>query len=258
MQHRLRDGVSSLEAALGNELEKIAVEPGTKDKDLQLWHQWKQGGENPEDMKPLLDSFRGLIRSRSNKFAGNVELPPAAIHAEFTRQAVAAFKTYDPSRGAALGSWVGTNLQKGNRFIATYQNTARIGEHRHYKVGQYQNAYATLDDQLGREPTNQELSEHLGWHPKEVTRMGAEIRKSHIETAFEGDPTSVFPSREAEVLKLVKYQLGPEEQLVYEYTIGEGGKPQLKPGEIAKQLKMSPSKVTRIRANIYQKMQGYF
>ena len=240
-----------------DDTEKLAVESGTKDKDLQLWHQWKQGGQDPEDLKPLLGSFRGLIRSRSNRYAGNVELPPAAIHAEFTRQAVNAFKTYDPTKGAALGSWVGTNLQKGNRFVATYQNTARIGEHRHYKVGQYQNAWATLDDQLGREPTNQEISEHLGWHPKEVTRMGAEIRKAHIESAFEGDPTSFMPSREAEVMKLVKHQLSPEEQLVYEYTLGEGGKPQLKPGEMARQLNMSPSKITRIRSGIYNKMKVY-
>jgi DNA-directed RNA polymerase specialized sigma subunit len=198
-----------------------------------------------------------MIRSQSNRFAGNVELPPAAIHSEFTRQAVNAFDTYNPQKGAALGTWVRTNLQKGQRWVATYQNTARIGEHRHYKVGQFQNAYATLDDQLGREPTNTELSEHLKWSPKETSRMGAEIRKAHIESAYEGDPTTIMPSRESEVLQLVKYDLTPQEQLVYEHTIGAGGKQQLKPGQIAKKLRMSPAKVTRVRQGIYDKMKGH-
>jgi DNA-directed RNA polymerase specialized sigma subunit len=228
-----------------------------RQRDLELWEQWKQKGEKPDELRPLLGSFRGMIRSYSNKYAGNVELPPAAVHAEFTRQAVNAFRTYNPDKGTALGSWVGTNLQKGRRFVATYQNTARIGEHRIYKIGQFQNAVASLDDQLGREPTTEEISEVLAWSPKEVTRMGSEIRKSRIDSAFEGDPTSIMPSREAEVLKYVRHQLSPEEKLVYEYTIGEGGKPQLRPGQIAQKLKMSPAKVTRLRDSIYRKMQSF-
>lgn len=224
-----------------------------KQEDLQLWKLWKDGGKKPDDLRPLLNNFRGMIHKESNRFAGNVELPPAAIHAEFTRQAVHAFDTYTPTKGAALGSWVGTNLQKGRRFVATYQNTARIGEHRHYKVGQFQNAQAMLNDQLGREPTNQELSEQLQWSPVETTRMGAEIRKGNIASAFDGDPTIIRPSNEMERLRLVKYDLTPEERLIYEYTLGEGGKPQLRPGQIAEKLKISPSKVTRVRDSIYRK-----
>jgi len=224
--------------------------------DLEMWKKWQDNGKNPDDLRPLLTNYRGMIRSQSNRFAGNVELPPAAIHAEFTRQAVNAFNTYDPSKGAQLGTWVRTNLQKGQRWVATYQNTARIGEHRHYKVGEFQNASASLNDQLGREPSHQELAEQLGWSLKETTRMGSEIRKSYLESGFEGDPTTLMPSREAEVLRMVKYDLSPEEHLVYEYTLGEGGKPQLKPGQIATKLNMSPAKVTRIREKIYQKARG--
>lgn len=236
------------------ELDKEATERGQQD--LELWKQWKENGEKPNELRPLLNNFRGMIRSQANRFSGNVELPPAAINAEFTKQAVNAFRTYDPNRGAQLGTWVRTNLQKGQRWVSTYQNTARIGEHRHYKVGQYQNAFATLDDQLGRPPTSQELSEHLGWSDKEVSKMGTEIRHSHIESAYQGDPTTILPSRESEIIKLVKFDLTPEEKLVYEYTLGEGGKPQLKPGEIARTLNMSPAKVTRVRDGIYQKMRG--
>jgi len=226
-------------------------------RDLELLDQWKQGGEKPDDLRPLLGNFRGLIRSQSRQWESNVELPPAAVRAEFTKQAVQAFRTYQPDKGATLGSWVGTNMKKAQRYVTTYQNTARIGEHRVYKIGQYQTAKASLDDQLGREPTTEELADHLKWSPREVGRMNAEIRKAHIESAFEGSPMNLMPSREAEVLRLVKYDLSPEERLVYEYTVGDGGKPQLKPGQIATRLNMSPAKVTRVREAIYQKMKGH-
>ena len=228
-----------------------------REEDLQLWNQWKQGGEKPNDLRPLLSNFRGMIRKQSNQFARNVELPPNSIHAEFTKQAVNAFRSYDPNKGAALGTWVTTNIQKGKRWVSTYQNPARIGEHRIYKIGQFESAKSQLDERFGREPTQQEMAEYLSWSPREVGRMGSEIRKAHIESSYEGDPTTITPSIEMERLRLVKHELSPEEKLVYEYTIGDGGKPELKPGQIAKKMKISPSKVTRIRTNIFNRVMDF-
>lgn len=225
-----------------------------REQDLQLWQQWKQGGEKPEDLRPLLGNFRGMIRRQSNQYARNVELPPNSIHAEFTKQAVNAFRTYDPGKGASLGTWVTTNIIKGKRWVSTYQNPARIGEHRIYKTGAFNAAKSQLDERLGREPTKEELAEYLQWSPREVGRMNAELRKAHIESSYEGDPTTIVPSIEAERLQLVKHELNPEQKLVYEYTLGDGGKPQLKPGQIAQKLGISPSKVTRIRNDIYNRV----
>ncbi len=200
-----------------------------------------------------------MIRSRANKFAGQADLPPATVHAEYNKQFLNAVKSYDPNKGAALGTWVQNNLRKAQRWVATYQDPTRIQEQRYYKVGEFQNARATLDDQLGREPTTRELSEHLKWPEKEVGRMEAETRGAlYSSTWGEGyDPTSIMPSRETEVLNMIRFQLDPEELLVYEHTIGYGGKSKLKPGQIARKLKMSPSKVSRIRNSITGKMTPY-
>lgn len=228
-----------------------------REDDLRLWQQWKESGEKPEDMRPLLSNLRGIIRSRANIFANNVELPPAAVHAEFKKQAIKAIRTYDPTKGAALHSWVFNNIKKGNRFINNYQNTARMGEKQIRMIGQFNAANAFLDDALGREPTTSELADHLGWSEKEVMSVGTADRKEFIESAFEGDPTTIMPSREAETLRFVRHQLSPEELLVYEYTLGVGGKPQLKPGQIARKMGISSAKVTRIRAKIYDMAKGY-
>jgi hypothetical protein len=102
------------------------------------------------------------------------------------------------------------------------------------------------------------MSQHLGWAENEVSTLNKEIRKALPTSGFEAgfDPTSIMPSRDAEKLKLIKFELTPEERLVYEYTIGDG-KPMLKPGQIARKLKMSPSKVSRIRNSITAKLEQY-
>jgi DNA-directed RNA polymerase specialized sigma subunit len=230
----------------------------TKQKEIDLWNHWKENGEQPDHLRPLLHSLRPVIRGQANFWASRADLPPEAVHAEFTNQAVRALQTYNPDKGAALGSWVRTNLRKAQRWVSQYQDPTRIQENRYYKTGAWDNAVATLDDQLGREPTTRELSEHLGWSEAEAGRMEAEKRKSGFSTGFEGyDQTSIMPSRESEKLRLVRYELGPNELQVFDYTVGANGKPQLRPGEIAKKLSMSPSKVTRIRTAIAKKLNEY-
>ena len=241
------------------EIEKDAAKRDLRQRDFQLWDDWKSSGEDPDKLRPLLQNLRGAIRSRANRWAGHVDIPPAAVHAEFNKQALHALRTYDPNKGAAVSSWVTTNLKKAQRWITANQNPARILEGRVYKTGLYDNAIATLDDQLGREPTTQELSEHLKWSEPEVSRMQAEKRRTLTTGAFDPgyDPTTIMPSREVEILNMIRTELTPEELLVYEYKTGYGGKPQLKSGEIARKLGVSPSKVTRITQAIGRKMEKY-
>jgi len=227
--------------------------------DYDLWKQWDQGGRQPDDLRPLLQNFRGLLRSRANRWVSSVDvdIPPAAIHAEFNKQFLKAVETYDPNRGAALGTWVDTNLKQANRWMATYRNPVRMSETRFYKVGEFDNAKSILDEQLGREPNTQELAEYLKWSEAEVARLENERRRTLTSSAWESDPSSIAPSPEAEKLNILRYELTPKELLVYEYTIGYGGKPQLKPSQIAQRMGVSPSTVSKLRKSIANKAKKY-
>jgi hypothetical protein len=242
------------------EIEKDAAsKKELREKDFRLWNDWKASGEDPNKLRPLLHNLRGTVRSQANRWAGLVDIPPAAVHAEFNKQALNALRTYDPSKGAAVSSWVTTNLQKAKRWITANQNPTRVLEGRVYSTGIFDNAVSTLDDQLGREPTTQELSEYLRWSEPEVARMQAEKRRSLGTAGFEPgyDPTTIMPSRESEILNMIRTELNPEELLVYEYKTGYGGKPQLKSNEIARRMGISPSKVTRVTQSIGRKMEKY-
>lgn len=251
-----------LEHIAHTEQEKEAAKRkgGLEQEDFQLWQEWRDSEEDPDKLRPLMGQFRGMIRQSVNRWAG-IDMPPAVIQAEHNKQFLRALRTYDPEKGK-LGTWVGNHLKKApQRFLTTYQNPARIVETRTgAKRGIFDNAMATLDDQLGREPTSQELSEHLGWSMPEIERAQAEGRKALYtsSTPYGLDPSTNMPSRATEISRFIKAELSPEETLVWEYTTGDGGKPEMKPGEIAAQLGMSPSKVSRLRNAITEKIKKYY
>jgi hypothetical protein len=230
-----------------------------KAQDFELWQKWKAGGEQPEDLRPLLKNFRNMIRGKANFWASRADLPPASVHAEFNLQFVNALKSYNPNKGAALGTHVTNRLKKAQRWVSQNQDPIRAQEKRYYDMGRWDNTFATLSDQLGREPTTREMAENMGYSEAEAGRMEREKRKALYSSGFEGyDPTQIMPSAEGERLKLVRYELiDPTELSVFDYTVGTYGKPQLKPSEIAKKLGISPSKVTRIRQKIAGKLEEY-
>lgn len=228
-----------------------------KEKELVLWRKWKDGGQRVEDIRPLLASYASLIQSRMGFFLnGTVRIPPAAIKAEFYKQALYAFQTYDPAKGAALGTHLWQRLEKAKRFIYDNQNIARIPEHRITHIREFQQAQEILEHELGRPSTDLELADHLKWPIKEIARMGSEIRRdlwTHSE-AWEEDPSKTQSSKEMEVLRLIKYELNEDERQVYHWLIE---KSLVSSGDIAKKTGFPIYKVSRAKESIAKKMKEY-
>ena len=228
-----------------------------KEKELVLWRAWKDGGQKVEDIRPLLASYASLIQSRMGPFLnGTVRIPPAAIKAEFYRQALMAFQTYDPDRGAALGTHLWQRLEKAKRFIYDNQNIARIPEHRITHIREFQQAQEILEAELGRPAVDLELAGHLKWSVNEVARMSSEIRRdlwTHSE-AWEEDPSKTQSSKEMEVLRLVKYEISEDERQVYHWLIEKGV---TSSGDIAKKTGFPIYKVSRAKESIAKRMKEY-
>lgn len=227
-------------------------------KELTMWQQWNAGGRQPEHLQPLITSFRPLISSKVNIYTSKIrDIPPESIRAEFMNQFVQALQTYDPARGAGLGTHVQHQLKKAQRFVTTYQNPGRIPENRIYKIRELQDAEMHLDEKLGRPPTQLELADQLKWSPQQVGLLQKEVRKARPTSQFESDPSTYMPSRQQEILRLLPYELSHDERAVFEYVYGVGGKPQLGTGEIAQRLNMSSPKVSRLKAGIATKLKRH-
>ena len=228
-------------------------------KDFDAWDRWRTGGKKEEDMEVLLKQVDPLIRKASNVYAGKVNMPNSAIRAEFQIQAMKAFDKYDPNRGAALGTYLTWQLKKGRRFVNTYQNLGRIPETRINLITTFQNEKDRLTDKLGREPSAMELADRLKWPVTQVSAMETELSRKEVPmSTLQGDLSALKPSKEAETIRLLQYELNPEEKLVYEYLLGINGKPQLKPGQIASRMRITSSKVSRIKTSIGNKAKRYY
>lgn len=227
-------------------------------REMQMWTDWKDGGMRPQQLRPLIKSFQPLINSEANRWAPRIrDLPPAAIRAEFTDQFVSALKTYDPGRGAALNTHIRHQLKKAQRFVTTYQNPGRIPENRIYQIRKLQDAETRLDEQYGRAPTALELADEMKQSPRQIELLQKEIRRSLPTSQFEADPSVHIPSASKQTLRLLQYDLNDEERQVFEYLYGMGGRPRLGPGAIARQLKMSAPKVSRLKRSIADKYTTY-
>ena len=226
----------------------------TQQFELQQWQRWKTGGEKPEDLRPLLRSLNPLVQKRMSTWKGRVPIPPAAMEAEFKKHLLNGLRTYNPKRGAQLSTHVYHQMRRADRWIKTHQNFGYIPEERVDKIGQFRLAENDLLQELGRPATTDELAEKMRWSSAQVSRMQRELRADIPASGFSTDPAANLPSKEREALRLVQWELTPEEKIVFEHSTGMNGKPLMAPGQIAKKYKMSPSKVSRLRNAYSQKL----
>lgn len=246
------------------------VDAARKKKEVDLWHQWNNNGQKPKDLDPLLKSFDNMIKGRLNVFR-KAEVPTAAIENQLKKSAVEAFKTWDPNKGGALNTWVQTKLKRGQRYVDSNKNQTYSPENITQHIGRFNALKADLHERLGHEPDAHTIHDHLLEHGhandrfarislKDIKRLEKEQRRSLISSTKDTQETAGIPhmsSRAEEVKLLIFPELTPEERVVHEYSFGLNGKPQLKPGAIAKKLKFDNSKVSKLRSSILKKMQKY-
>lgn len=227
--------------------------------EMQMWQRWKET-KKPEDLRPLIKSIQPLVADAVSTWRGRVKfVPDEAIEAEFKNHAIDAIRTYDPSKGAQLGTWVRSNLRKGGRFAKTYQNVGRVVEQRTDVIGDYNQTKAELSEMLGRPATQQEMLGALKtkrpdyrWSKPEIQRMESELRADILSSAFESDMNTFVPDLDDDIAAHLHEELSPDEQKVWAH-IKDTSKTQGKTGLIAKELGWSDPKVSRMRKSIEAK-----
>ena len=208
------------------------------DRDLQLWKEWK-ASPTPGNLSALLQNMNPLIQSEVNKWAGTLARP--LLEAEGKRLAVMAFENYDPNRGAALGTHTTNYLLKLSRLSYANQNVARLPENKMLKFHTYKVGHGELTDTLGRPPTMDELSDHLGWtlpHLKAFTKDIAHQELLESGGASEaGSGGVLFATNESNhLIDFAHHDLTPPQKLMFEHLTGYNGAKVLSNAEIMKKL----------------------
>jgi AraC-like DNA-binding protein len=223
---------------------------------LELWEAWKQE-PTKQNLQPLLKEFHPTFSAKVREWkAPNTQ--DAALRAELASHAIKAFERYDPNRGASVSTFVNQYLEKAKRFNTRVQNQAYIPEEKAKWIGKIDAAKDQLYEDLNRQPTHEEIAGVVGISPKLVkevqSRRFADVRGS----AFQSDPHGHVGSRDQEVVSLLRQELNPKEQTVYDFIYGQNGKPQItETGVIAQRTGMSASQVSRIKNSIGAKYKKY-
>ena len=225
--------------------------------DMMLWLKWKANGHKTEDLRPLLKSLEGAIASQTRYFKqSGVRIPPSVIDAKAHSLALTGLLTYDPTRGAKISTHVIGTMRRLNRVVNQHRNMARIPDNRVGLVRPFQRAQEELEESLGRTPTDVEMAGYLKWPVKLVTTMGTELRRdlwAHSDK-WEDDPTAYIPSESETILKLIKYELTPDEKAVYQRFVEEGVSSTT---QIAEMTGFDMPKVSKLKAGIAAKINKY-
>jgi DNA-directed RNA polymerase specialized sigma subunit len=251
---------------------KVPTDP-RRQQELQMWKDWKDSQEDPTKLQPLLTSLQPLI-SKQVRVLSRTPIPVPIIEAEATKHTIEALRKYDPipkpgKQGTQIHTWVTNQLKGMNRYIQSNQNMRRITEERSQLVGPFQRATAHLREELGREPTHLEISDYMNEMPdrvdrarritpKQVKLLSQEMTPDLLASVEMENPFIEETPQERELMKLIVYDLSPDELHVFEFIRGLNGKKKTSStGQIAKSLGWSASKVSQVKNKIAKKIDGY-
>ncbi len=133
------------------------------------------------DLQLILRAKRGDFAARNEllrKYKPNIEklirrwtrapVPVAAIQGEAMKLLLLAADKYDPNAGVLFKTFMETQMRGLYRYVTTHKNVARVPEHRALEIRRFQNAKSLLEARKDREPTHDEMADHLGWSQQQA------------------------------------------------------------------------------------------
>ena len=216
----------------------------------------------PETLTPLVGSLQPTI-DKAIKTYGYTGDPNIRTTAQiFTAKAI---DRYDDKRGAALPTFIFTELQRLQRIGARQSFAIPMPEQAALDLKSVRNATEELKYELGREPTSNELADHTGVSKQRIEFVMKKYNRPSIsESSFTTDegnkstPGTVRPDTEQLWIDLTYAQSGPIDQKIMEWSLGLHGHEKLNKSMIAKKLGVSVAAVTQRASKIAKQLEeGY-
>lgn len=222
-----------------------------REQDVETWKTW-QKHPTGTNMQAMLDQLNPLIQKEVNRWQGTLARP--ALEIEAKRLATEAVESFSPTGGAALATHVMNRLKKLSRLSYTHQNIARIPEYQSLKFHSFNMANSHLQDQFGREPTVDELSDELGWSKKHLTMFQKSMRKEFMES---GPTPPIFDVENDEhgMVDFVFHDLSPTQKKIFQHSTGYGGSKILPNPQLMKKLDMTQGQLSYQKRLLIDKIQ---
>lgn len=215
-----------------------------QDQDLELWREWKRTGSTAS-LERLLTRLQPLIYREVSKWQAAV--PQAALEAKAKLLAAEALRTYDPSRGAAIGTHITSRLRKLSRSVYPYQNIARLPENKQLMYNTFTVATNQMTDTLGREPTVDELADNLAWTSKKVQEfkkafgMRELVESAGVGASFHNDRADTVNKT---LMDFFYHGLPQEDKDLFADITGYGGRKSLSNSQLISKYRISQGQLS--------------
>lgn len=240
---RTPEQIKAIYEILGMAKVAAPISPEREKKQMDLWQQWRDTGDD-QVMSKLLDSLTPLFKSNIQKYSQYPITYNVLLHQAMVLGRNALDK-YDPSQ-SKMNTYLTSQLQPMDRFVKKYQNVAYLPEFLAQQIGRYEHAEKELVHSLDRAPTIGEMAEQMKMPEKHIERIQAAKANtkfmSGMPESMECEMDAATQQRLGDNLHYLRSELSGEELKAFDLLSGMKGQP-VKAQEVAKKLNLDVQQV---------------
>lgn len=207
----------------------------------------------PEGNATMLKTINPIVQKGIKMYGGDSPLSASRGRS----LALEALRKYDPKR-SRLQSHVLNHMQGLRRSNRQQQQIINVPERILQESQKLRDYSQEFTDELGREPSDSELSDKLGVSAERLASIrryqpGMSTGQGNALSPEGGGDASVLPnSHDAQDMwvRVVHQDLGVLDQQIMEHTLGLNGRPKLSNKELAKRLNRSPGAISQRKIKI--------
>src|ERR1700751_5647444 len=163
----------------------------TPEQEIELAAKIKKGDREARAL--MIRSNWRLVVKIAHDYA-NLGLPLLDLISEGNIGLMKAVERFDPAKGGKLSTYAAWWIKQSiKRALANQSKTIRLPVHLVDKISKMNRVASQMSEELGREPTDDELAEEVGLSPRSVSQLKtASIRPTSLDAPINGDdPTAL-------------------------------------------------------------------
>jgi RNA polymerase primary sigma factor len=163
----------------------------TPNEEVKLAAQIKRG--NKKAREKMIKANLRLVVKIAHDFS-NYGLPLLDLVSEGNIGLMKAVERFDPKKGGKLSTYASWWIKQSiKRALANQSKTIRLPVHLVDKIGKIRRVAAQMTEELGREPTTEELAEELGLAPSKVAHLkNVAVRPASLDAKINADDDTAF------------------------------------------------------------------
>jgi RNA polymerase primary sigma factor len=187
----------------------------TPQQEIELAKKIKKG--DAEARERMINSSLRLVVTIASEYV-NLGLPMLDLISEGNIGLTKAVERFDPAKGAKLSTyamwWIKQSIK---RALSNDSRTIRLPVHLGDKLAKMRRVVLQISDELGREPTDDELAEELGIAGEKVERLKTiGIRPTSLDAALLEDDSTEFGETIGDADANTPFELLRDKNLLHE------------------------------------------